>query len=121
MVFDHRRCVCLDSHSLVKTDHVVPGCFGVLVGLIGFWGIPNYPHNHGTTYLTSEMAEMAQYRMRVSAGGLSEDDEGGAWEGVCLAIKDPLTWLYTVIHFGIILAISYKDFFPSVSRSKSRH
>jgi hypothetical protein len=91
------------------------GCFGVLVGVIGFWGIPNYPHNHGTTYLTPEMAEMAQYRMKVSAGGLTEDDEGGAWEGVRLACKDPLTWLYTVIHFGIILAMSYKDFFPSVS------
>ena len=55
--------------------------------------------------------------MKVSAGGLTEDDEGGAWEGVRLAVKDPLTWFYTVIHFGINLAISYKDFFPSVSRS----
>jgi hypothetical protein len=97
------------------------GSFGVLVGLVDFWGIPNYPHNHGTNYLTPEMAEMAQYRMRVSAGGLSEDDEGGAWEGVRLAIKDPLTWLYTVIHFGIILAISYKDFFPSVRQIHFQH
>jgi hypothetical protein len=47
------------------------GCFGVLVGTIGFRGIPNYPHNHGTTYVTPEMAEMAQYRMKVSAGGLT--------------------------------------------------
>jgi len=62
---------------------------------------------------------MAAYRMKVSAGGLSEDDEGGAWEGVRLACKDPLTWLYTVIHFGIILAISYKDFFPSVSHNQT--
>jgi hypothetical protein len=97
------------------------GCFGVLVGVIGFWGIPNYPHNHGTTYLTPEMAEMAQYRMKISAGGLTEDDEGGAWEGVLLACKDPLTWFYTVIHFGIILAISYKDFFPSVSPVQIRN
>lgn len=104
---------------MANTPFLIPlatGCFGVLVGLIGFWGLPNYPHNHGTTYLTPEMAQMAEYRMKVSAGGLSEDDEGGAWEGVRLAVKDPLTWLYTVIHFGIILAISYKDFFPSVSR-----
>lgn len=62
---------------------------------------------------------MAEYRMKVSAGGLTEDDEGGAWEGVRLACKDPLTWFYTVIHFGIILAISYKDFFPSVSQNQT--
>lgn len=97
------------------------GVVGVAVGLVGFWGLPNYPHNHGTTWLTPEMAELAQYRMQVSAGGHLEDDEGGAWEGVRLAVRDPFTWLFTVIHFGIILAISYKDFFPSVStRDKLR-
>lgn len=87
----------------------------MFIGLIGFIAMPNYPHNHGTPYLNDEMAQMAQWRMQVSAGGQSEDDEGGAWEGVKLAVKDPFTWLYTVIHFGIILAIAYKDFFPSVS------
>ncbi|KAI4857994.1 hypothetical protein E4T45_00495 [Aureobasidium sp. EXF-8846] len=93
------------------------GVVGVAVGLVGFWGLPNYPHNHGTTWLTPEMAELAQYRMQVSAGGHSEDDEGGAWEGVRLAVRDPFTWLFTVIHFGIILAIFYKDFFPSIVKT----
>lgn len=72
-------------------------------------------------WISDEMAEMAQYRMYVSAGGRHEDDEGGAWEGVRLACKDPFTWIYCVLHFGLILALSYKDFFPSVSLRTSTH
>ena len=71
--------------------------------------------------MTPEMSEMAQYRMIVSAGGRSEDDEGGAWEGVKLACQDPFTWIYTVLHFGLIVALSFKDFFPSVSPNNSLH
>jgi hypothetical protein len=84
---------------------------------MGFWCIPNFPHNTGTYFMTPEMSEMAQYRMIVSAGGRSEDDEGGAWEGVKLACQDPFTWIYTVLHFGLIVALSFKDFFPSVSHA----
>jgi hypothetical protein len=82
---------------------------------VAFWGIPNFPHNTGTWFLTEEEGEMAQYRMVCSSGGHSEDDEGGAWEGVSLAVRDPYTWIFTVLHFGLILALSFKDFFPSVS------
>ena len=90
------------------------GIVGLLVAAMGFWYIPNFPHNTGTYFMSPEMSEMAQYRMIVSSGGRSEDDEGGAWEGVVLACKDPFTWIYTVIHFGLIVALSFKDFFPSV-------
>jgi hypothetical protein len=58
---------------------------------------------------------MAQYRMLVSSGGISEDDDVSAWQGVWLACKDPFTWIYTVLHFGLIVALSQKDFFPSAS------
>jgi hypothetical protein len=87
----------------------------VAIAIIAFWGIPNFPHNTGTYFLTAEESELAQYRMVVSNGGHSEDDEGGAMEGVWLAVKDPFTWIFTFLHFGLILALAYKDFFPSVS------
>ncbi len=57
---------------------------------------------------------MAQYRQLVSAGGLSEDDEGGYWEGFWQAVRDPFTWLFAGMHFSLIVAQSFKDFFPSV-------
>lgn len=59
---------------------------------------------------------MAQYRQTVSAGGGTEDDEGDYWGGVWMALKDPFTYLFSAIHFSLVIAQSYKDFFPSVSQ-----
>jgi hypothetical protein len=57
---------------------------------------------------------MAQYRAEVSAGGRSEDDEGGYWDGVAMACKEPFTWMFAAMHFALILMQSFKDFLPSV-------
>ncbi|ETI22878.1 hypothetical protein G647_04672 [Cladophialophora carrionii CBS 160.54] len=96
---------------------IIEGSIGILLAIAGYFLLPNYPHNTGKAYLTAEQSQMAQYRMMVSAGGRSEDDEGGAWEGVGLAIKDPFTWIFTVLHFGLILGLSYKDFLPSIIKT----
>lgn len=82
-------------------------------------GHSKLPTQHWYLVLTPEESEMAQYRMVVSSGGHSEDDEGGAWEGVSLAIRDPYTWIFAILHSGLILALSFKDFFPSVSLQDS--
>ena len=60
---------------------------------------------------------MAAYRQTVSAGGISEDEEGGYWGGVWAMFKDRFSHFFAFIHFSIIIAQSYKDFFPSVSLS----
>jgi sugar phosphate permease len=94
---------------------LLKGLMGILIAVPAVWCLPNFPHDTGTYFLSEVQDEIAQYRMRVSAGGRSEDDEGGGWEGVRLALEDPFTWIYTVLHFGLIVALSFKDFFPSVS------
>ena len=86
----------------------------ILVAVVSFWGIPNFPNNTGTYYFTAEESEMAQYRQLVSAGGVSEDDEGDYWGGVWQALRDPYTWMFSSMHFALIIAQSFKDFFPSV-------
>lgn len=102
------------STGLPHTNDLT-GLVSIIIGVASFWGIPNFPHNTGTYFLTPEESEMAQYRMMVLAGGRTEDDEGRAWEGVQLAVRDLFTWIFTVLHFGLILALPFKDFFPSVS------
>jgi hypothetical protein len=92
-----------------------PGIVSIVVACFGFWLIPNWPDNTGTYFFTAEESEMASYRASVSAGGISEDDEGGMWQGVALAAKDPFTWMFALIHFALIVAQSFKDFLPSVS------
>lgn len=86
----------------------------ILVAFIGFWALPNFPDNTGGGYFTEEQTQMAQYRQLVSAGGVAEDDEGGYWGGFAQAVKDPFTWMFSCIHFFLIIAQSFKDFFPSV-------
>lgn len=98
---------------------LLEGIVSILVACIAFWFIPNFPSNTSRRWLTEEEAAMAQYRQFVSAGGIHEDDEEGRWKGVWLAVKDPFTWLFAGIHFSLIIAQSFKDFFPSVRRHRA--
>jgi hypothetical protein len=93
---------------------IKPGIVSILVGIFGFWFLPNYPNNTKKPYFTEEQAQMAQYRMLVSNGGISEDDEGDYWGGFWLACKDPFTWAFAALHFTVVLSQSMKDFMPSV-------
>ncbi|EYE92065.1 vitamin H transporter [Aspergillus ruber CBS 135680] len=94
---------------------LLEGIVSILVAVMAFWFIPNFPNNTSRQWFTEEEAAMAQYRQVVSAGGVLEDDgEVNAWGGVLLAIKDPFTALFSAIHFSLIIAQSFKDFFPSI-------
>ncbi|KAK3048278.1 hypothetical protein LTR09_010440 [Extremus antarcticus] len=92
---------------------LLEGMVSIMVAVIGFWLLPNWPDNTGTYYFSAEESEMAQYRAEVSTGGRSEDDEGGYLEGLTMACKDPFTWMFAGQHFALILMQSYKDFLPS--------
>ncbi|KAI9931397.1 hypothetical protein MW887_009972 [Aspergillus wentii] len=93
---------------------LLEGIVSVLVALLGFLCIPNFPNNTGRSWFTEEEAAMAAYRQAVSAGGQMEDEEGGPWSGVVQAVQDPFTWLFSGIHFALIIGQSFKDFFPSI-------
>jgi sugar phosphate permease len=94
---------------------LLEGIVSILVACVGFWGLPNWPGTTGSYFFTPEEEQMSQFRMKVSAGGSSEDDEGGYWEGFVLAMKDPFTWYFAGLHFSLVLAQAFKDFFPLVS------
>jgi MFS family permease len=93
---------------------LLEGIVSILVALLGFWLLPNWPSTTGTYFFTAEESEMAQYRADVSAGGVSEDDEGSYWGGVAQAVRDPFTWMFAALHFFLIVAQSFKDFLPSI-------
>ncbi|KAJ5995119.1 hypothetical protein N7481_002096 [Penicillium waksmanii] len=90
---------------------------GMVSIVVSFWYIPNFPNSTGSYFITEEESAMAQYRESVSAGGLSEDDSGGHWDGFWNAMKDPFSHLFAGIHFSLIIAQSYKDFFPSIVKT----
>lgn len=94
---------------------IIEGAVSVLVAIASFWFIPSYPGDTSCRWFNDEERAMAQYRQAKAAGGHTEDEEGN-WGGVLLAAKDPFTWLFAGIHFAIVVAQSFKDFFPSVSQ-----
>ncbi|ETN39805.1 uncharacterized protein HMPREF1541_06031 [Cyphellophora europaea CBS 101466] len=93
---------------------LLEGMVSIVVAIAAFWLLPNWPSTTGTYFFTPEEAQMSQYRQMVSAGGKSEDDEGDYWGGFVMAMKDPFTWCFAAMHFALIVAQSFKDFFPSI-------
>ncbi|KAL4951868.1 major facilitator superfamily domain-containing protein [Aspergillus filifer] len=95
---------------------LLEGIVSIMVALAGFWFLPNFPDSTSKRWFSEEEAAMAQYRQVVSAGGILEgsEGEGDYWGGVILAAKDPFTWMFAGIHFSLIIAQSFKDFFPSI-------
>ncbi|KAI6886532.1 major facilitator superfamily transporter [Hortaea werneckii] len=90
---------------------LIEGAASIIVGIAGYFLLPDWPEN--TRWLSEEEKEMAQYRVLVSNGGKREQ-AGGTWDGLKEAVKDPFTWLFCGLHFSLINAQSFKDFFPSI-------
>ncbi|OAQ74482.1 vitamin H transporter [Purpureocillium lilacinum] len=90
---------------------VIEGVASVLVAVASYFSLPEWPSN--TRFLNEQEREMAQYRVLVSNGGIDEE-QGGIWTGVWAAVKDPYTWLFTLMHFALVTAQSFKDFLPSI-------
>ena len=91
---------------------LLEGIASIIVTGISFAILPGWPHE--ATFLTDQEREMAEYRVLLSNGGRDES-VGGTWDGLKEAVKDPFTWLFCLMHFGLVTAQSFKDFLPSVS------
>jgi hypothetical protein len=90
---------------------IIEGAASILVAAAAYFLLPSWPHN--TKWLSQEESEMAQYRVQVSNGGHDEVN-GGTWDGLKDAARDPFTWYFCLMHFSLVTAQSFKDFLPSV-------
>ncbi|KAK8108137.1 uncharacterized protein PG998_010150 [Apiospora kogelbergensis] len=93
---------------------LIEGMASIAVALGALLLLPDYPHN--TRFLTPAEREMAQYRVLCSNGG-KDESVGGTWDGVKEAVKDPFTWCFCLMHFALVTAQSFKDFFPSIVKT----
>ncbi len=91
---------------------LIEGIASIIVACVAFFVLPEWPSN--TRFMTEQEREMAQYRILVSNGGREEED-GGLWDGLKQAVRDPFTWFFCLMHFALVTAQSFKDFLPSVS------
>ncbi|KAL4892460.1 major facilitator superfamily domain-containing protein [Aspergillus ambiguus] len=90
---------------------IIEGAVSVGVAILGYILLPDWPHN--TRFLSESEKEMAQYRVLMSNGGVEETD-GGTWDGLKAAAREPFTWLFCLMHFALVTAQSFKDFLPSI-------
>ncbi|KAH8590537.1 major facilitator superfamily domain-containing protein [Bisporella sp. PMI_857] len=93
---------------------LIEGAASILMAIAAFFLLPNWPTN--TRWLSPQESEMAQYRVLLSSGG-KDEGVGGTWDGLKEAVKDPFTWLFCGMHFSLINAQSFKDFFPSILKT----
>jgi hypothetical protein len=93
---------------------LIEGAASIVVALVSFFILPSWPQD--TKFLTEQEREMAQYRILVSNGG-REEQVGGTWDGVKDAVRDPFTWFFCGLHFALVTAQSFKDFFPSIVKT----
>ncbi|KAJ4381471.1 hypothetical protein N0V86_002830 [Didymella sp. IMI 355093] len=103
----------LDIHAW-QWFFIIEGAASIVVAGAGYFLLPSWPHN--TKWLSTEETEMAQYRVQVSNGGKAEE-QGGTWDGLKEAAKDPFTWYFCIMHFALITAQSFKDFMPSIMKT----
>ncbi|KAI6356167.1 hypothetical protein MCOR25_007935 [Pyricularia grisea] len=93
---------------------LIEGIASIIVAVVAMIVLPDYPHN--TRFLSEQEREMAQYRVLCSNGG-KDEGIGGTWDGVKEAVKDPFTWIFCLMHFALVTAQSFKDFFPSIVKT----
>jgi len=53
--------------------------------------------------------------MSEDAGGIQDDDKGGAYRGFILAVTDWKVWWFTAILFLQLISLSFTIYFPSES------
>lgn len=94
----------------------IEGAITVVVGLASMWLLPDYPHN--TTWLSAEDRRLAQARLSEDAGEADKDNpEDSPLEGLKMAIKDPLVFLFALQTVSQLLGLSFVQYFPTLTKT----
>ncbi|KAG5634252.1 hypothetical protein H0H81_002695 [Sphagnurus paluster] len=73
-----------------------------------------FPKPHNTTWLSAEDRRLAQARLSEDAGEADKDNpEDSPLEGLKMAIKDPLVFLFALQTVSQLLGLSFVQYFPT--------
>ncbi|KAF9441561.1 MFS general substrate transporter [Macrolepiota fuliginosa MF-IS2] len=94
----------------------IEGAITIFVGLNSIWLLPDYPNN--TRWLSQYELRLAQARLSEDAGEADKDTtEDSAWQGLKMAMKDPLVPLFAVMTAAQLLGLSFINFFPTLTQT----
>ncbi|KAJ7191112.1 MFS general substrate transporter [Mycena pura] len=96
---------------------IIEGCTTILLGLLVMWLLPDYPRN--TRWIDDRESRLAQARLAEDAGEADQDTEADSnhFQGLRLAVADPLTWLFAFMIFSQNLGRSVGQFFPTLAKT----
>ncbi|KAL0961171.1 hypothetical protein HGRIS_006143 [Hohenbuehelia grisea] len=94
----------------------IEGSITITVGFISMWTLPDYPNN--TRWLSAFDRRLAQARLADDAGEADKDNpEDSAWNGLILALKDPIVLIFAVMTTAQLLGLSFVNFFPTLTQT----
>ena len=93
----------LSKSSLLDATHVPP--------LLA----PFPPRRHNSRGFTVEERALAVLRM--TEDSLQSDQEQGVLKGLVAAVTDPKVWLMTLSLTGLVISLSFNQFFPQITKT----
>ncbi|EXJ74884.1 uncharacterized protein A1O5_01580 [Cladophialophora psammophila CBS 110553] len=95
--------------------YIIEGCVTIVVGLAAAVLLPDFPHTWKV--LPPEQRNIANRRMAIEAAEADLDQEMGMsqWQGLKLAFQDPKTYVLALADWGLAVAGSFQNFFPTLT------
>jgi len=94
----------------------IEGAMTVFIGFNSMWILPDYPHN--TRWMNAVERRLAQARLSEDAGEADKDStEDSQVQGLIMAIKDPLVFLFSVMTISQLLGLSFVQYFPTLTQT----
>lgn len=88
----------------------------MLVGLIAFWLLPDFPRSGGKTWLSEQEQRFAEHRIAISANN-EIDEVGGVKESLKDAVCDPKVWALVFVQVCILSSQTWTYFFPTIVKT----
>jgi hypothetical protein len=73
--------------------------------LLGYISLPNYPRT--TKWLSEDEKALAEYRLSVENNFEEDEVNESVFNGLKLALLDPLVWLFVFIETAVVVGMSF--------------
>ncbi|OQV04629.1 hypothetical protein CLAIMM_09484 [Cladophialophora immunda] len=95
--------------------YIIEGCLTIVIGFITAAFLPDYPHTWKS--LSPEQHYVANRRIALEAAeaDLDKEMEISQLQGLKLAFMDPATYLLTIADWGLAVAGSFQNYFPTLA------
>ncbi|TVY91249.1 MFS transporter [Lachnellula willkommii] len=95
---------------------IIEGAGTVLIGILAFLLMPDFPDSPGNKWLTEQERRFAVYRIASTVNG-EEDSVGGIKQGLKDTVTDVKVWMLCFIQICLLSSQTWTYFFPSIVKT----